>query len=86
MTQPTPTHQDRARAMRAVLSKLRNDGTGLQYVLDEADTPDQLDQLTRALIDMFSEFMRAKHRDPHHYATSWIASELIKAADTPDHP
>lgn len=74
---PHPTHHDRARAIRAVLAKLRNDGLSLRFVLDEAHTPDQRDQLTRALIDMFAEFMRAKLPDPHRHAANWIATEMI---------
>ena len=68
----------RARAMRAVLAKLRNDELSTQFVLDEAATPDDVDRLIRAFVDMFSEFMRSTLPDPHHYAANWIAVEMVK--------
>lgn len=73
-----PTHQDRARGMRAVLAKLRNDELSTQFVLDEATTPDDVDRLTRALVDMFGEFMRSALADPHRYAANWVAAEMLK--------
>ncbi|BBY60223.1 recombinase family protein [Mycolicibacterium sarraceniae] len=81
-----PTNKDRARAMRAVMAMLHNDGTTLRFVIDEARTPEEIDRLFLALIDMFAAFMRRKLKDPHGYAASWIAHELMQDTDTPGKP
>lgn len=83
-----PTHIDRARALRVVLSFLKEDPPAVLLAVSEIKTTRDGDAFVLAMADMFSMFVRRKVEDPVRFAEGWIAFELQLAEDEnpPDSP